>query len=64
MVKWRRSFPDKSHDFTAMDAGLTVGRIYRHFDGRDGSGSFSIFPRDIGIWQQPTRGHRRAVARL
>lgn len=32
-ITWDRTFPDKSYDFVARDGDLTVGRIYRHWDG-------------------------------
>lgn len=49
MVKWRRSFPDKSHDFTAVDGELTVGRIYRHWDGVRWQWFFQQIPGRSGI---------------
>lgn len=48
MVKWRRSFPDKSHDFTAYDGELTVGRIYRHWDGVRWQWFFQQIPASSG----------------
>lgn len=33
-VLWRRTWPDVRHDFTAMQDGRAVARIYRHTDGR------------------------------
>ena len=48
MVTWDRSFDDKSHDFTAYDGSLTVGRIYRHWDGKRWPWFFQQFPASSG----------------
>ena len=48
MVKWRRSFPDTSHDFTAYDGEITVGRIYRHWDEKRWQWFFQLIPASSG----------------
>ncbi len=49
MVTWDRSFDDKSHDFTAYDGSLTVGRTYRHWDGKRWQRFFQQVPGKSGI---------------
>lgn len=47
-ITWTRTFPDKSHDFVAKDGDLTVGRIYRHWDGVRWQWFFQQIPATAG----------------
>jgi hypothetical protein len=35
-LTWSRTWPDRSHDFTANDGPILVGRVYRALGGPEG----------------------------
>ena len=48
-IEWKRSFGGRPYDFTAFDGEVTVGRTYRHFDGKRWQWFFQQIPGRSGI---------------
>jgi len=47
-LQWRRTWEDSSHDFSARDGDLLVGRTYRHTGGPTGGKWFWSMIAKIG----------------